>query len=72
MVATGRGFGEELCKALGLESRKVRRVQLDVEAGGIAMVKVWEYVEEKEAGDMVEICREYELHGIIEQATDAG
>lgn len=59
--ATGRDFGGELCKALGLEPDKVKRIQVDVEAGEVAIVRVWEFVPDKEAKCLVETCTKYEL-----------
>lgn len=61
-VAIGPHTTGDLCKALGLEGRMVKRIRIDVPHDGIVTADVEMLVEDGEGDGLVDVLRHYELH----------
>lgn len=59
--ATGRDFGGELCKALGIDMGRVSHMKVEVDAGGIAEVEVTYFMLEEQGEEMVDVMKRYAL-----------
>lgn len=60
-IITGLSIGQKICDVLGLDSKKTKSIQIDIEADSTVLVHVVQYLQEEEFGGITEILKEYKL-----------
>lgn len=60
-ISNPRNFGKELCSVLGLDSSKVRSIQITVHAEDVVLVTTQSFLLTKESTELIEILHNYHL-----------
>lgn len=61
IIVTGQELGLELCRALGLDSNKVRGIKIEAEIGHAATIIVKTFMHDSEADGLKECIEKYNL-----------
>jgi len=54
-------FGKKLCNVLKLDSSKTRTISISVEPNDVVYVRVGQYLQNKEAEEILKLIKTYEL-----------
>lgn len=66
-ILSGKSFGVEICEALGLDAKKVNRLDIHIPANALVTIIARIHPDKIEGDKVVHIIKKYRLHEIEEK-----